>query len=70
MVTFEPVITLGPIIVWATIVLIVAVVLVRLSREVRRGDRVDAKLEVLQGQIKDIKRVLMGEDKDNEPRSD
>lgn len=66
MVTFDPVITIGPIIVWVTIVVLFLIVMARLSKEVRRAALVDAKLEILQDQVDQLKRVIAGDGRDDD----
>lgn len=67
MVTFEPTITLGPIIVWVTVLVMGIMVFIRVSRELRRADMVDARLELLQDQIDRLKAVVAGRGEDDEP---
>ena len=54
-ISFDPVITVGPIIVWCTLVVFAIIVILRLNRELRRADRLDARLEALQQQVELLK---------------
>ena len=66
MIQFEPVINVtahvmpvaGPIVVWLTLVFFAVLILMRLNRELRRADKVDARLEALQEQVTSLKSVL------------
>jgi hypothetical protein len=61
-ISFDPVITIGPIVVWCTLVVFAIIVMVRLNRELRRTDRLDARLEALQQQVELLKGSIIRND--------
>ena len=64
MIEFDPVITIGPIVVWFTLVLFALIVYLRLNRELRRADKLDAKLEALQQQVELLKASFSRNDRE------